>query len=289
MLTKLELAQILLKYQIPVSIKTFLVLYNSLVDNNFCIYVPNQKTKNFKVFYDKNFLKKELQLLKGLQKKWMQQGIHSLDFENADYPKQFLDLKQPPLCLFYSGQINWKQENLAIVGKREPRTYSLEWMETQLQPFLEKTKVTVISGGARGVDSKAHQIALLNDQKTLYMMPSGLLNLYPHHLNSKRQDLEHLGASFMSAYLPETEMRKQNFSSRNQLIAALSKTCLIIEAEIRSGTYNTAKFCIDQNKALGVVPSFPKDKTYSGSLQLIYDGAQMIRDQLDLKVLFESS
>lgn len=203
------------------------------------------------------------------------------------YPRSFYHVSTPPLLLFVQGQITWNTHfNLAVVGKREAQSHTLKWVHDEFYPFLsyEMGSLNIVSGGARGIDQKAHTGALLYQKSTTVFLPSGLDCIYPKSLLAiKESILEHQGA-LVSHYLPHTPMRKHNFYSRNELIAALSDACLVIEAEIRSGTYKTALYCQNLNTPLGVVPSFPLDTNYSGSLQLIYDGASVIRDRKDLSL-----
>jgi DNA processing protein len=280
-----ELFLILFEAKLNLKTQDTLNLYQSLHQNEICLY-PTQLTKLalLKNFYNQNWLKEKQKIVQEKIKFWQDQhNIKTLCINNPKYPHHFLKLKNPPVCIFIKGTYHSSDFNLSIVGRREAKSYTLKWMEDQLSPVLKELNPMVISGGARGVDTKAHQTALMNNCKTLYLMPSGLLNLYPENLKTKEASLIQAGACFMSAYPPDHTMRKQNFSDRNLLIAALSQKILILEAEIRSGTYKTAKYAIDLGCDLGVVPSFPSDLSYSGSLQLIYDGAQMIRDSKDLK------
>jgi DNA processing protein len=207
--------------------------------------------------------------------------------DHPSYPEAFKRLKNPPYGLFIYGSIHNLKAGLGIVGRREAKTYTLKWMEYHIAPTLKSKKLTVISGGARGVDSKAHKIAMMNDCPTVYVIPSGLLNIYPLQLQHQMQDLVKQGAVFISTYHPESEMEKQNFADRNWLIAALSEKIIILEAQVRSGTYKTAKYALDLGCDLGVVPSFPTDQSYSGSMQLLYDGAQMLRNTEDVQTFID--
>ncbi len=204
------------------------------------------------------------------------------------YPPSFLHLASPPPLLFVQGHPTWDTHfNLAVVGKRDAQTHTLKWMNEEFQKFLtyDVGPLNIVSGGARGIDQKAHGSALLYKKATTVFLPSGLDCIYPQSLLPLKESILENQGALVSHYLPQTPMRKHNFYSRNELIAAMADLCVIVEAEKRSGTYKTALYCQNLNTPLAVVPSFPLDTNYSGSLQLIYDGAMIVRDHKDLSLL----
>lgn len=260
-------------------------LYMSLTNGQFCFYKPGRsKNTQYQKVYNSKWLFKRLTQIRAQIKIWSKKHkINILTMDHKDYPKAFRRLKNPPYGLFVFGSAQNLSPGLGVVGRREAKTYTLKWMEDHIAPTLKSKKLTVISGGARGVDSKAHKIALMNSCPTVYVIPSGLLKIYPWQLQNQMQELADQGAVFISTYHPESEMEKQNFGDRNLLIAALSVKIIILEAQVRSGTYKTAKYALDLGCDLGVVPSFPTDQSYSGSLQLLYDGAHLLRNFDDVQ------
>lgn len=286
MLIRLEELSILLRDE-KIYLKTLeiLDLHQSLVSKDFCFHKSNlSKSESYQKLYDDHWLQEKIKLIKQNIIHWEHHhGVKTINLNDKNYPEPLLKLTNPPPCIFMMGTYDDKVPCVSIVGRREAKPYTLKWMEDEIAPVLKDLNLTVISGGARGVDTKAHQLALLNNCKTVYVMPSGLLQLYPANLASSAKKLIAEGACFISAYNPNEEMRKKNFSDRNLLIAALSSKILILEAEIRSGTYKTARYALDLGCDLGVVPSFPTDRSFSGSLQLMFDGAQMLRNSEDLK------
>ena len=218
---------------------------------------------------------------------WKSKGINVTHLLETHYPQGWLQLKTPPLVLFYIGTPFWLDENmLAIVGRRQPKPHTQEWLQSQLPHYFNLKNKIIVSGGARGVDSMAHKLALVHELRTIYILPSGLLNPYPHHLKKEIPSLTQTGASFISSYWPEQSMQKSHFHYRNELIATITPYTFIIEAETRSGSIKTAQFALQYGNHIGVLPSFPTDNGFSGSLQLIYDGAQMIRDYKDMVTFF---
>lgn len=281
-----ELSLIAQKHQFHLQTYELITLHNSLLTETYSIYPVNKNKVDFiKNFYSKLWLKTEIyKVKKDIENLNYRKKIKLIGIDHKDYPKSLLKLPNPPPHFFLAGRLTESRNSMAIVGRREAKPYTIKWMEENISPILSKYKPTVISGGARGVDTKAHQLALLNQSPTIYVIPSGLNCLYPSSLEKDFDSLLKSGAAFISTYLPEAPMRKQNFANRNWIIAALTNKILILEAEIRSGTYKTAQYAQELNLDIAAIPSFPTDLSYSGSLKLIQEGACMIRDYQDLDV-----
>ncbi len=168
---------------------------------------------------------------------------------------------------------------ISVVGSRNLSYGLKQWMEHEILPTLKFLKIGVISGGARGVDQWAHFLALRAGQPTLVVLPSGLKNKYP-------QSIERLVKNplvvFLSEYKADLEMKKYHFYDRNCLIAALSEQTLIVQAGEKSGTMMTAQAAVELGNNLLVVPGSPVDSGMAGNNQLLFDGAQMIRNRRDL-------
>lgn len=214
-------------------------------------------------------------------------NINILTPLDSEFPRRWLELENPPCPIYIMGDFLPDLKSFAIVGRREARTYTLNWMQEELPKLFQNHKLNIISGGARGVDQKAHELAILNGQRTTYILPSGLLNPYPESLKGKMRTLVNEGACFISTYFPTTEMQKGHFSSRNYLIAALTKHILVIEAQTRSGTAKTAKYGLEIGAEIAALPSFPTDLNYSESLKLIQEGAHLIKNYKDLEVFLK--
>ncbi len=210
-------------------------------------------------------------------------GIRFVVYGDEDYPKQFYAMIDPPLFIGYRGHQAWKnQKNLSVVGSREPTELSLQWMENHLVPVIQNLQLTTVSGGARGVDQKAHGLSLRYRQPTIAVLPSGLLNMYPSTMSDWQDEILEFGGCIMSEYSEQQRMRKDLFRHRNRLIAALSPVTLIIEAKVKSGTIMTANIAAQQGKVVFVVPGHPMMPSFGGNNLLLSEGATLIRDASDL-------
>lgn len=200
-----------------------------------------------------------------------------------NYPKIWEEMDFPPLFITYLGNLDLiYKKSLSIVGSRMPSEASHEWMSTYLYYYLKESQVCVVSGAARGVDQVSHEIAKWSGCDLIAILPSGLGRLYPQSYQKIIQEVNEKKYLLISEYAWDAEMRKYYFQQRNRLIASLSKVLLVVEARRRSGSLITARYALDMGKEVCTLPSCAMDMNRIGSLDLIYDGAKMIRDHQDL-------
>jgi DNA processing protein len=215
----------------------------------------------------------------------LKMGIRITQPGDDDYPKFLQEETYRPHYLTYWGHPVWNEKALlSVVGSRTPSHQALAWLERELARFLEYCDCAIISGGARGIDQRAHQMALRMDRPTVVFVPSGLANLYPDSLREWVEPIIAGGGAIVSQFRPNLRMQKGFFHARNRLIASIAPTTLAVEARRQSGTLLTAKHVMEIHHNLGVVPSFPNEAGLGG-LDLLKDGAELIRDAEDLLTL----
>jgi DNA processing protein len=204
-----------------------------------------------------------------------------------DYPKIYEDLVCRPAFLFYLGEPIWLHRPLiSVVGSRSPSIACLNWLDSELSRLIRMSRLGVVSGGARGVDQKAHQMALRCRTATCAFLPSGLGQVYPPQFHEWIKPITESGGCVISQFLPSQFMRKGFFRERNRLIAAISPFTLVAECRRRSGTLLTANYAIEFERTLGVLPTFPGESGMGG-LDLICDSqAHVIRDAEDIILLY---
>ncbi len=218
------------------------------------------------------------------EKKWCEQTNVKITYPGAaDYPRAFRDMPIRAHMLTYWGQPVWNQRFcISIVGSRNPSSASLRWMEQELPLLLQKRSFVLVSGGARGIDIKTHQMALRCRMPTVVFVPAGLMQIYPPALVDWIEPVVEAGGAVVSQFSPSSQMRREFFWARNRLIAAISPLTIVVEAKRRSGTLMTARFVREFNKTLAAVPTFPLDPGLGG-LDLICDGGAFpIRDANDI-------
>lgn len=204
----------------------------------------------------------------------------------ADYPRAWTYLEGCPLVLSYQGQSVWNDCSvLGVVGSREPMRESLAWMSRELRSFLRDSDIALVSGGARGIDQMAHRLCLETERPTILVLPSGLENPYPPGVDKMISQIVGAGGACVSTFSFEQSMRKQLFHIRNRWIAGLASSVLVVECNRRSGTSMTARLTVELGRTLATVPLSPMSCKGQGNLDLLRDGAQLIRDAEDIRSL----
>ena len=206
------------------------------------------------------------------------------------YPKPFLDFfENTPIFLLLGEQSSFnKFLPVTFVGSRKADELVLNWMDFYLPSLITEKQICIVSGGARGIDQKAHKIAIRSQKPTLCFLPSGLDHFYPSSLNTIKKGILDNGGAFISCFPPWAEMQKSYFHIRNSFMSAYSALVVILQAQLRSGTMLTAKKSLDFGVPLAVLPGPALSVNWTGNLQLLYDGAYLIRDHIDLSILIES-
>ncbi len=215
--------------------------------------------------------------------------IHQIIYGSQFFPPALTELADPPLTLTLDGSVeNILKPALSVVGSREVRTESLQWMENELLPFLRKTTPLVVSGGARGIDQQAHRMAIRAKTPTAIVIPSGLQNIYPSQLESWREMVLSCGGFFLSEYPCNYLIRKEHFHQRNRLISALGKMLLVVEGKTRSGTWLSASRAAEIGRPIFTLPGAPWDPNFRGNLELLREGATLVLDHEDLELFWQA-
>ena len=206
------------------------------------------------------------------------------------YPKKFIRFFDSVPIFLYLG--SWPSEKsyfpITFVGSRMADNLTFHWMDFYLPQLIRDKPICVVSGGARGIDQKAHAIAVRSQKPTLCFLPSGLDHFYPESLYSFKKGILDNGGIFLSCFPPWAKMYKSYFHIRNSFMAAYSSLVVILQAQIRSGTMLTAGKALEYGIPLAVLPGPVLSARWTGNLQLIYDGTYLIRDNIDLSILIES-
>ncbi|MBS1959904.1 MAG: DNA-protecting protein DprA [Bdellovibrionales bacterium] len=160
------------------------------------------------------------------------------------------------------------ENGLAIVGTRYPQRRSFELLESVLRD-LQGTGLIIISGFARGIDSRAHELAIENGLRTIAVLGCGLDVDYPRENRALRRKILESGGMMVSHFENHTPAFERNFLDRNRLIAGFAKATWVVEAAEVSGTLNTAKHAMELNRDLYATSCFPSDHFFKGNQKLL--------------------
>ena len=210
-------------------------------------------------------------------------GAEVLCLEDAAYPRPLKLIDDPPPVLYVRGELAEADAvALGVVGSRRCTHYGLEQAE-RFGGLLGRAGFTVISGGARGIDSAAHRGALAAGGRTIAVMGCGLDNIYPpENLKLFDQMIAERRGAVISELPMQVEVKAANFPRRNRIISGLSLGVLVVEAARRSGSLITARLAAEQGKDVFAVPGRVDSPFSQGTNALIADGATMATDLEDI-------
>jgi len=208
-------------------------------------------------------------------------GIQVLTWADAEYPRNLLNIAQPPPVLYVKGKLNPADEwAVAMVGTRHASAYGRE-VARNLGAGLAASGVTVVSGLARGIDAVAHRAALDAGGRTIAVLGCGLDHIYPPENRALAEAILQSGA-VVSDYPLGTPPESANFPPRNRIISGLSKGVLIIEAPEGSGALITADYAAEQGRDVFAVPGSVLQRSCRGTNKLIQQGAKLIMEVADV-------
>ncbi|MFC2950122.1 DNA-processing protein DprA [Virgibacillus sediminis] len=198
------------------------------------------------------------------------------------YPPMIKPIKDQPLVLYALGNVELLKHHpsLSIIGTRNPTEEAAAKMKFIIPPLLEKDCL-IVSGMAKGIDSYAHRLALYNGGKTIAVLGSGFLHIYPRQNEILFKQIAEKGL-LLSEYPPHTPPSKFHFPERNRIISGLSYGTLVIEATERSGTLITVGQALDQGREVYAMPGSPLHPQSSGCNRMIQDGAKLVMEPNDI-------
>lgn len=207
-------------------------------------------------------------------KKALDQGVHLLPQDQ--FPDSLAHCPSPPYALFAWGDTTCLEApKVAVVGTRRATTYG----KAATQKFAEtlaRAGVTVVSGGAMGIDTAAHKGALEGHGATAVVLGNSIDESYPSSNAPLYQQIRENGGCLLSQFPIGKPSLPQNFLLRNQIIAAICDALLVIEAPLRSGSLSTSTAAADMGKPVFVVPGNIVLENYKGSHMLIREGATLV-------------
>ncbi|MCE3045336.1 DNA-processing protein DprA [Legionella sp. 16cNR16C] len=215
--------------------------------------------------------------------KWEQQSSihHLVTWEDEHYPALLKEIHDPPLVLYGIG--NWaciKNKTLAMVGTRKPSVNGDE-IAYRFAFELAGREITIVSGGALGVDAKAHQGSIDAKGQTIAVMGTGIDVVYParHRLLVKKI----IGNGLILSEFPLGKPPSAgHFPRRNRIISGLSIATLVVEAAIKSGSLITARLALEQNRDVLAIPGSIHNPQARGCHYLLQQGARLVTSAADI-------
>jgi DNA processing protein len=211
-------------------------------------------------------------------------GAAVIGLDDDVYPAMLRSIPDPPAVLYMRGQLQPRDLHaLAIVGSRKCSYYGREQAE-RFAAILSAAGMTVISGGARGIDSAAHRGAISHPEgRTIAVLGCGVDVAYPPENDKLFEQIAGGRGAVLSEYPPGAPPVAENFPRRNRIVSGMSRGVLVIEADVRSGALITARQANEeQGRTVFALPGRVDNALSVGPHQLIRDGAILVTQLSDI-------
>lgn len=213
-------------------------------------------------------------------------GCHVLVSSDENYPASLREIYDPPLVLYVKGELTAKDKNaIAMVGSRMTTHYGIETAR-KLAYQLAYTGVTVVSGGARGIDTAAHQGALSGKGRTIAVLGTGI-NLVAPPENAELFERIAAHGAVITQFPFNRPADKQSFPIRNRIVAGMTLGTVVVEANLTSGSLITANFATEYGRQIFAVPGRIDSPRSKGCHDLIKKGAKLCEGVEDILSEFE--
>ncbi len=210
-------------------------------------------------------------------------GIKTLFIRTTEYPALLSECAAAPPVLFYKGNLKLLQTlTVSIVGTRKPSLVGLKYTEA-ISQYLAKRYATIVSGMARGIDSRSHRSALAVGGATIGVVAHGLDRIYPaEHHDIFARAMPDSSVLLLTEYPAGMPPLKHHFVKRNRIIAGLSNTLIMAEGSETSGAMITARYAIDNHRNVFAI-DHPAMSANTGGKRLISQGAENLAERFALQ------
>lgn len=198
------------------------------------------------------------------------------------YPHNLISLQDLPLVLYVDGDetVLTNELSVSVVGARKASDYGKS-VARALSSALSEKGFTIVSGGALGIDSAAHQGALDEKGKTICVLGCGLGTNYLMDNKPLRDEIVRNGA-LVTEFPPFTPASRRTFPLRNRIISGMTLGTIVVEAGERSGSLITARCALEQGRDVFAVPGDLVSSSFLGTNNLIRNGATPVFSPNDI-------
>ncbi len=213
----------------------------------------------------------------------LRRGIKFLTFDNPSYPYMLSQISNPPMVLYYKGDLVScnLERTVAFVGSRRASLTGRDSVRRVITE-LGNTDICVISGLASGIDTVSHVSAINSSLKTIGVIASGLDYTYPSANKHLYEQIESGAGAVVTEYYPTFEPLKFRFPQRNRIVTGLSYGTVVGEAAMKSGALISANLTLEQGRELMCIPGAINNKNTEGIYHLIKNGATIVTSGEDI-------
>ena len=211
-------------------------------------------------------------------------GVAALAWHDTRYPDRLKETADAPPVLYVRGSLPLEDEpSVAVVGTRRPTDYGYR-VTADLCAALAGRGITVVSGLALGIDSRAHKSTLDAGGRTVAVLGNGLDTVYPRENLRLAERIVAEGGAVVSEFALGAKPEASNFPRRNRIISGMTLGTLITEAGETSGTRWTVYHALEQNREIFCVPGSIYSETSKLTNRLIREGAKLVSNVGDVLV-----
>jgi len=213
---------------------------------------------------------------------WAAQAGHALlTLADTEYPKQLLEIPDPPALLCVTGNVKLLSSSaLAVVGSRNATPQGMKNAQSFART-LSEAGLAIVSGLALGVDSAAHRGGLEGRGSTIAVLGTGIDIVYPRRNQALAEEIASRG-TLVSEFPLGAPPNAANFPRRNRLISGLARGCLVVEAALDSGSLITARLAAEQGREVLAIPGSIHSPLSKGCHALIKQGAKLVESAQDV-------
>lgn len=213
----------------------------------------------------------------------LNKSIKILTFEDEKYPYMLRQIPNPPMTLYYKGDLFSCNLNrtVAFVGSRRASFSGKEGVNRVISD-LANTDLCIVSGLATGIDAVSHKSAIENNLKTIGVIASGFDFIYPSGNKALYEQIENGCGAIVTEYYPTFEPLQFRFPQRNRIVTGLSYGTVVGEAAIKSGALISANLTLEQGRELMCIPGSINNVNTEGIYKLLKDGATMVTKGEDI-------
>jgi len=202
-------------------------------------------------------------------------GARVLLLDGEGYPARLRAIPSPPRLLYVRGSLAAEARRVAVVGSRDADEAGLD-LAHRFGDAFARAGVEVVSGGARGIDTAAHEGALWGEGRSVAVLGSGIDVDYPPDNRKLFERLATGGGAVVSELAPGTGPLARNFPRRNRIVAGLSDAIVVVRAAVRSGALITAAQAGARDTKVYAVPGDRSNWRAEGSNALLRDGQALV-------------
>ncbi|HUW60439.1 MAG TPA: DNA-processing protein DprA [Candidatus Bathyarchaeia archaeon] len=209
-------------------------------------------------------------------------GADAITATDPDWPSTLarLGTAMPPIIFFKGRRDLLAKPAAAVVGARDPSNAGAR-LASNCAAFFAAEHIAIVSGGARGVDTRAHLAAIHAGGKTLVVLPQGLLTYDAPAAISRAVDAGR--ALILSQFQPDSPWETHAAVTRNATIGALARLVCVVEPRKTGGSIRAARIAIGLGKPVAAWCSTPATRRLletAGAAELADQAGRLRREYL---------